>query len=123
MSRIDITARKKNTGEWLISQGFCRSPHVTTFCEQSQNAKLQDFAYLLYMGITLSQENIQGFLQQVEYVIQFLTTMEITKRSTYFSSYDETSYQQFIEDLSNGRDVLQSLSQEKDLNTLKVDVM
>ena len=123
MSRIDITARKKNTGEWLISQGFCRSPHVTTFCEQSQNAKLQDFAYLLYMGITLSQENIQGFLQQVEYVIQFLTTMERTKRSTYFSSYDETSYQQFIEDLSNGRDVLQSLSQEKDLNTLKVDVM
>ena len=123
MSRIDITARKKNTGEWLISQGFCRSPHVTTFCEQSQNAKLQDFAYLLYMGITLSQENIQGFLQQVEYVIQFLTTMEKTKRSSYFSSYNDSAYEQFVEDLTSGQNIIQSFLKDKDFHNLEIEIV
>ena len=123
MSRIDITVKQKDTGELLINQGFCRSSDLEFFCENSQDLKLQDFAYLLYIGVTLSQENVNDFLSQLDYVVQFLVAMEAPTRKTYFPFYKGTYYQQFIEDLTNGRNVLQSLSQEKDLNTLKVDVM
>lgn len=123
MSRIDISIIQKETEKTLINKGFCRSPHVTFFCEQSQDPKLQDFAYSLDLGVTLSQENVADFLQQLEYVVQFLTTMEEAKRSSYFSSYNESSYEQFIEDLTNGRDMIQSFLKNKDFNHLEIEIV
>ena len=79
--------------------------------------------YLLYTGVTLSQENIDDFLQQLEYVIQFLTTMEKTKRSPYFSSYNESSYEQFVEDLTNGQNIIQSFLKDKDFHNLEIEIV
>ena len=104
MSRIDITVKQKDTGELFINQGFCRSSDLEFFCENTQDPKLQDFAYLLYTGVTLSQENVNDFLSQLDYVVQFLVAMEEPTRKTYFPFYQSTYYQQFIEDLTNGRD-------------------
>lgn len=123
MSRIDTTIKQKNSDELLINQGFCRSSDLDFFCENSQDRKRQDFAYLLYTGVTLSKENINDFLYQLEYVIQFLSALEESTRNEYFPFYKESIYEHFLEDLTNGLQFLQTLQQEKDLDELEVDIM
>ena len=120
---IEISATEKDTDELIINRGFCRRPALQDYCEQSQDKQLQDFASLLYLGITLDKENIEGFLTITTYVIQYLSSIKKTDRSTYFPIYQEVVYNQLLDDLNEGLQYLTNLAEKYNLDEIEVDVM
>ena len=61
MSRIDISVTDKNSGELIENIGFCRSPHLTYFCEEYQDSKIRNFSDSIFLGKDITKENIEDF--------------------------------------------------------------
>jgi DNA-dependent RNA polymerase auxiliary subunit epsilon len=122
MSRIDISVREKESGELIANRGFCRSSHLSFFCEDSQDSKLREFAGNLFIGITITEDNVKDFVESLKYIVSYLEGLDKDEYEKLFSGYPEASYSQFLSDLKDGITFIQSLNEEQDLYKLEVDI-
>lgn len=123
MSRIDISVTDKASGELIANRGFCRSSHLSFFCEESEDSRLQDFANSLFMGVSLTEDTIKDFLETVEYTVSYLEGTGKDENRAKFSADMEESYRQFISDLKDSIDFIQSLNEAQNLGNLEVDII
>jgi hypothetical protein len=123
MSRIDISVRDKESQKLIANRIFCRSSHLSLFCEESQDTQVRDFANTLSIGTDITNDNIEDFLQNLEYTISYLKKVEEGERETVFSFYEEELYIQFLDALENSLVFLQSLCKEQDLQKLEVEIV
>lgn len=123
MSRIDLSIREKKTNEWVINKKFCRTPALEFFCENSKDEKLQFFDYNIMMGIDINKDNISEHLGTIQYVINFLTTIPVNKRSDYFDFYKEPIYLDFIADLTNSLDYLNNFMTKNNIEDYVIEIV
>jgi hypothetical protein len=123
MTRIDISVRDKESQKLIANLIFCRSSHLSLFCEESQDTQVRDFANTLSIGADITNDNIEDFLQNIEYTISYLKKVDEGERETVFSFYEEELYVQFLEALQNSLVFLQSLYKEQDLQKLEVEIV
>jgi hypothetical protein len=123
MSRIDISVRDKESQKLIANRIFCRTSHWSLFCEKSQDTQVRDFANTLSIGADITNDNIEDFLQNIEYTISYLKKVDEGERETVFSFYEEELYVQFLDALENSLVFLQSLYKEQDLQKLEVEIV
>ncbi|MGZ5007646.1 MAG: hypothetical protein ACXWE9_01025 [Methylobacter sp.] len=123
MSRIDISIRDKASGTLIANRGFCRNSHLSFFCEESQDATLRDFANDLFMGVDITEKNIEDFLKSIEYVVSYLERLDKNDRNKAFPFYTEELYTQFLNDLKDGLEFLQSLNKTQDIQKLEIEII
>src|SRR4028119_793500 len=123
MSRIDISVRDKESQKLTANRIFCRSSHLSLFCEESQDTQVRDFVNTLSIGADITNDNIEDFLQNLEYTISYLKKVDEGEREIVFSFYEEEFYVQFLDDLQNSLVFLQSLCKEQDLQKLEVEIV
>jgi hypothetical protein len=114
MSRIDITVQDKNSGEVLINRAFCREPHLRVFCGTASDSEIQGFADELSIGVDLSSENIDHFLNTMRHVIQYLqSSIQIGHYQSEFHA-PQQELESFTADLENALQFLMDLKAQKD---------
>jgi hypothetical protein len=123
MSSIDISVRDKESQKLIANRSFCRSSHLSFFCEESQDPQVRDFANTLSIGADITNDNIEDFLQNIEYTISYLKKVDEGERETVFSFYEEELYVQFLDALEDSLVFLQSLDKEQDLQKLEVEIV
>ena len=123
MSRIDISVRDKASQKLIANRSFCRSTHLSFFCEASQDPQVRDFANTLSMGVNMTNDNREDFLQSLAYTISYLKKVDEGERETVFSFYDEAVYVQFLDALADSLVFLQSLYKEPDWQKLEVEIV
>jgi hypothetical protein len=123
MSRIDISVRDKESQKLIGNRIFCRSSHLSLFCEESQDSQVRDFANTLSIGADITNDNIKDFLQNLKYTISYLKKVDEGERKTVFSFYEEELYVQFLDDLENSLVFLESLYKEQNWQQLEVEIV
>lgn len=123
MSRIDISVTEKESGELIANRGFCRSSHLSYFCEESQDSAVRDLAENLFLGQNITEDNIDDFLRDLEYVISYFLEMNENERAMTFPSYKNELFIQFVDDLKNSLVFLSNLNQEKKLSEIEVEIV
>ncbi len=123
MSRIDISVREKKSGNLIANRGFCRDSHLSYFCANSKDEKIRDFARELFIGVSITTDNIEDFLKNLKHASFYLEHIEKSARDTEFSFYNEEMYHDFLVDLKDGFEFLKSLNQKEDLQNLEVSII
>ena len=123
MSRVDIAITEKKTNNLLFNRGFCRSPALESFCENTSNKKLQAFDYEIGMGIDLDEKKFHLFMDTINYVINYLEAIPLTERKDNFDWYDEDYYCQFIEDLKESILYLKDFGNTHNLEEYKITIV
>ena len=123
MSRIDISIKDKLTNEWIINRGFCRTPEVEFFCENSNDEILADFDYNIIMGISLDRETIPDFFAQVQYIIDYLISIPKNYIDANYSEVQKKMRDTFLEDLIEGKKFLEAFVKNNNIDNYKIKIV
>jgi hypothetical protein len=122
MSRIDISVKDKASEELIANRGFCRSSHLSCFCENAPDDRVRKLANDLFIGIDITEDNIKDFVATIRCTISYLERIGQADREKQFSDYSETAYFQFLEDLREGITFIQAFDQEQKLSNLEIEI-
>lgn len=123
MSLIHISITKKDTNEFVASQGFCRTSGLAFFCRDEQNEKIRNFELDISMGLDVKKENINNFLHEIQYVIDYLRSIPVQKRANHFKRYKEDSYLYFINCLESSKQYLEEFANQNNLDDFIIMVI
>ncbi|WP_052596392.1 hypothetical protein [Aureispira sp. CCB-QB1] len=122
MGSIHISISKKNTDEFVGLTPLCRDSSLESYCENSLDDILQDFDYDLNMGLSLDKENIDDFLNRIQYVIKYLKDIPNDKRLESFDSYNEDIFNYFIKRLETGKKYLENFIVNNNIEEYVIEV-
>lgn len=120
MSRIDISITEIESGKLIVNRSFCRSSHLSYFCEESEEIKLRNFADSIFLGVIITINNIDDFIKILEDVTYYLLK---NKAATIASLEKEESFTKFIADLEDSLLFLQKIRKEYNLENFEIEIM
>jgi hypothetical protein len=118
MSRTDLMATSRSTGERLVHQGFCRGAALEIFCEDSPDPDLQYFAHRVAMGYRLDGTELPECIRWIGEVADKLEAIPPASRPLVYPAYDEAFYLDFLRDLRHSQDLLRTLDPTRDVTVL-----
>lgn len=120
MSRIDISITEKESEKLIANRSFCRSSHLSYFCEGSEELKLRDFADAVFLGINITINNIDNFIKMLEDITHYLLK---NKAAIIASLEKEKFFIKFIADLEDSLLFLQNIRKEYNLENVEIEIM
>lgn len=123
MSRIDISIKNKKTNEWIVNRGFCRTPELEFFCENSNDEKLVDFDNSIIMGISLDKKNFSDFLDTVQYIIDYLLAIPTDYINENYDEVHKGMRNTFIAELREGKNFIEDFVSNHELDDYKVKIV